>query len=218
MRIILVGVRSPLAVDFEEVCTCAGIEISVGVSVSGTPRVLALDNVVPLADFAAAPAMEPFIACAFSPSRRQELAELGFRLGLEFAHALVHPSTVAASTARIGDGSFINAGVVIGAASLLGRSVLVNRSASLGHHTVLGDFVSIGPGATLAGNIRVGAGAVIGVGAVVQPDIRIGAGAVVAAGAVVRRHVADGTLVAGNPAVEKRFDPRRSSLNIPGGE
>ena len=39
-----------------------------------------------------------------------------------------------------------------------------------------------------------------------------------AGGAVVRRHVPDGTLVAGNPAEVKRFDASRSSLNVEDGD
>jgi sugar O-acyltransferase (sialic acid O-acetyltransferase NeuD family) len=218
VRIILFGVRSPLAVDYEESCRRAGVEIVACVSVSGTPRVFDADKVTELADFHFSSDLPPFIACAFSPSRRQELTEMGIGLGLTLGQALVDPSSVIASTVRIGDGSYVNAAVVIGAASLLGRGVVVNRSASLGHHTMLGDFVSIGPGATLAGNVRVDRASVIGAGAVIQPDIRIGATAVVAAGSVVRRHVKDGATVAGNPAVERRYDPKRGSLNVPDGE
>ena len=215
---ILFGVRSPLAVEYEEACHCAGITISACVSVKGTPRVFSMDKVVGLAEFDGDPVEDSFVACAFYPPRREELTALGLSRGLELAEVLSHPSAITAGSVKIGEGSFINAGVVIGAASLLGRGVLVNRSASLGHHTVLGDFVSVGPGATLAGNIHVGPGAVIGVGAVIQPDIRIGAAAVVAAGSVVRQHVPDGTMVAGNPAEQRAYDPKRGSLNMEGGE
>jgi acetyltransferase-like isoleucine patch superfamily enzyme len=83
---------------------------------------------------------------------------------------------------------------------------------------MLGDFVSIGPGATLAGNIHVGAGSIVGAGAVVLPNVRIGEGSIVSAGAVVRKHVADSTLVLGNPAVPHRFNPQRSSLAVEDGE
>jgi sugar O-acyltransferase (sialic acid O-acetyltransferase NeuD family) len=214
---ILIGARSPLVVDFEETLARRGIAVAAAVCVSGVPRLLDRSRLVDLADFDPPPGA-PFLAPAFAPMRRAELLELGISLGLTKAEPLIDPSAVLPRSIRIGAGSFINAGVVIGAMTMLGEGVLVNRSASLGHHTVLGDLVSVGPGATLAGNIHVGAGSVIGAGCVILPNVRIGAGAIVSAGAVVRKHVPDGVLVIGNPAVERRFNPRVSSLNVEDGE
>ena len=215
--IILFGVRSPLVVDFEETLARLGIAITAAVSVSGMPRLLNRQKLIELADFVAPPDGH-FLAPAFAPVRRAELIAQAMAMGLAKAEALVDPTAILPRSIRIGVGSFINAGVVIGAMALLGEGVLVNRSASLGHHTVLGDLVSIGPGATLAGNIHVGTGSVIGAGATVLPNLRIGAGAIVSAGAVVRKHVPDGVLVIGNPAAERRFNPRISSLNVEDGE
>ena len=87
-----------------------------------------------------------------------------------------------------------------------------------GDNCVLGDFVSIGPGATLAGNIHVGEGSLVGAGAVILPNVRIGVAAIISAGAVVRKHVPDGTLMVGNPAMPHRFSPLRSSLAVEDGE
>lgn len=214
---ILFGVRSPLVVDFEETLARCGIAVSAAVSVNGVPRLLDRSHLVELADFTAPPEGR-FLAPAFAPMRRAELIAQAEALGLAKAEPLVDPSAVLPRAIRIGAGSFINAGVVIGAMSMLGEGVLVNRSASLGHHTVLGDLVSIGPGATLAGNIHIGAGSVIGAGATILPNVRIGAGAIVSAGSVVRKHVPDGVLVIGNPAIVRRFNPRLSSLNVEDGE
>jgi len=211
---ILFGVRSPLVVDYEETCGRLGIEISSAVSVNGAPRIIDRSRVVELAEFDPCAARDVFIACAFSPERRAALKELATKLGLALSAALVDPTAILPRTTKLGAGSFVNAGVVLGAASIIGENVVVNRSASLGHHTVLGDNVSIGPGATLAGNIHVGAGSLIGAGAVVLPHLRIGEGVVVAAGSLVRRHVPAGAFVAGHPAVQQRFRPGSSSLNL----
>lgn len=214
---ILFGVRSPIVVDYEETLARLGVPISTAVSVKGAPRLLDRSHLVDLQDFALS-ADRAFVACAFAPLRRRELWEQAVAMGLEPAAAIIDPSAVLPRSIRVGPGSFINAGVVIGALSVLGQGVLVNRAASLGHHTVLGDFVSIGPGATLAGNIHVGTGSVIGAGAVILPNVRIGSQAIVSAGSVVRKHVADDTLVVGNPALPHRFNPRRSSLAVEDGE
>lgn len=215
---ILFGIRSPIVVEYEETCRRLGLAISMAVSVNGTPRLLARDCIVELSDFRSKEVQDPFLACAFTPARRARLIAMGREAGLTLAPALIDPTAVLATSVRVGDGTFINAGVVIGAVSIIGEGVLINRAASIGHHSVLQDHVSVGPGATLAGNIHVGAGAMIGAGAVIQPDIRIGAQAIVAAGSVVRRHVPDNTLVVGNPATKRAFNPARSSLHMEDGE
>jgi len=215
--VILFGIRSPIVVEYEETCARLGIAVLQGVSVNGAPRLLARDVVVPIEDFRPA-AGTRFLACAFTPRRRAELIRQARALGLELAPALVDPHAVVARSARIGDGTFLNAGAVIGAVTRIGEGVLVNRAASVGHHCLIGDCVSLAPGATLAGNVRVGSGSMIGVGAVVLPDIRIGEGAIVAGGSCVREHVPDGAFVAGNPARARSFDPSRSSLHVEDGE
>lgn len=214
---IVFGLRSPIVVEIEETLGRLGLGIDHAVSVSGTPRLMDRRRVVDLDAFHPEPG-RPFIAAAFAPQRRAELATMAEELGLVRAEAIVDPTAILPRSLRLGAATYINAGVVIGAMSMLGDGVLVNRSASLGHHTVLGDFVSIGPGATLAGNIHVGAGSLVGAGATVLPHVRIGEGAIVSAGAVVRKHVRDGTLVVGNPAVPHRFNPLRSSLAVEDGE
>lgn len=214
---ILFGIRSPMILDVEETLVRLGVEIEAAVSVSGSPRMLDRKKIVDLANFEARPGAR-FFATAFSPARRLELINLARSLGLDLANPLVDPSAILPRTIRVGDGTFINAGVVIGSAVIIGEAVLVNRAASLGHHVVLDDRVSIGPGATLASNIRIGEGSVIGAGAVIQPDLRIGANVIIAAGSVVRKDVADNSLVAGNPAVVRPFKPMASKLQAHGAE
>lgn len=216
--IVLFGVRSPLVAEYEETCHRCGRPVLAGVSVEGAPRLVETGVLVDLGDAGEHLHGQPYVACAFSPRRRRELADLADGAGLIAAPALIDPSAVVARTARIGDGSFVNAGCIIGAVVFAGGNAVLNRAVSIGHHSVLEDDVSIGPGATLAGNVRVGRGTVIGTGSTVLPDIRIGEGCVVAAGSLVRKDVPDGTFVAGNPASARPFDWNRTSLNIPGGE
>lgn len=215
--LILFGVRSPLVADVEETLLRLHIDITAAVSVNGVPRLLDRRRLVDLIDYSPT-AGARFIASAFAPPRRQALIAQAEALGLARAPAVIDPTAILPRSARVGDASYINAGVVVGALAIIGDGVFVNRAASLGHHTVLDDFVSIGPGVTLAGNIHVGAGSLIGAGATILPHVRIGADAIVSAGAVVRKHVPDGAFVAGNPALQKPLNRQRSSLNVDDGE
>ena len=121
-------------------------------------------------------------------------------LGARAFPFLIDPTSILPRRIEIADGSYINAGCVVGAAARIGRFAFINRGASLGHHLDLGDYASIGPGVTIAGQVRIGPDAMIGAGAVVLPGISIGRGAIVAAGAIVHRDVPDGATVIGRPA------------------
>ncbi|HET8815474.1 MAG TPA: hypothetical protein VFM51_11035 [Solirubrobacterales bacterium] len=123
-------------------------------------------------------------------------------LGLDSLPALLDPSAAVARTARIGEGSIVNAAAVIAGGTTLGRSVHVNRSASIGHHNRVEDYATLGPGCVLAGQVTIGRGSFVGAGAVCAPRVTIGPNAVVGAGAVVVRDVPAGQVVVGNPAKE----------------
>nr|WP_305519079.1 acyltransferase [Pseudomonas sp. Q11] len=56
------------------------------------------------------------------------------------------------------------------------------------------------PDLELAGEINVGNNVFIGMGALILPNVRVGNDCIVGANAVVTKDVADGTIVAGNPA------------------
>jgi len=215
---ILFGVRSPLVVEFEETCQRLKITLTACVSVNGTPRVLDQSKIISLEEFDRAPLVAPFIACAFEPQRRQVLIQMGLQRGLRLSTALIDPTAILAHSVRVSEGTFINAGTVIGAASIIGQGVLINRAVSLGHHTLLGDFVSIGPGSTLAGNVRVGPETMIGAGTVVLPHVRIGSGAIVGAGSLVLNDVPEGGRVAGHPATPRTFRSKNNPLDLTGPE
>lgn len=203
--LVLFGIRSPLLPDYEETCRRLKLQIEAAVRTDALrPRILDGGAMIELAELDENHKGLPFLACAFSPPRRSELSVMANEKGLIAAAPLLDPTAVIASSTRIGNGSFVNSGVVIGAAALLGEHVVVNRSTNLGHHVFVDDFVSIGPGVTMAGNVRLEKHALIGAGCVVLPGVRVGEGAVVAAGSVVRKDVPDAVLAAGNPATVKR--------------
>ena len=108
-RIYLVGTRSPMVSEFEETLLRCGTDITGLVSVSGRSRVLHPEKLITLAELDDSAAGAGFYAVAFSPKRRQELAELGLGAGLVPAPGLVDPTAAVASSARVGGGSYINA-------------------------------------------------------------------------------------------------------------
>jgi sugar O-acyltransferase (sialic acid O-acetyltransferase NeuD family) len=201
VAIVLFGSTASMIVDVEETCARLGVAIRAIVrNVEGTDYALARELVIAASDVTPEIASLPYLIPIFTPGHRLAAFRDASTRGFRNATTIVDPTSTVARSTRLGEGTYINAGVVIGGATTTGAFAFINRSASIGHHGEIADFVSIGPGATVAGTVRIGRGAVIGAGAVILPAVEIGRNAVIGAGAVVSEAVADHCLVAGNPA------------------
>ena len=113
---------------------------------------------------------------------------------------VIHPSSVIAKTAKIGQGTLLAAQCVVAPDAKVGDQCIINHAAVVDHDCIVGHYSHIAPHATLSGAVVVGKGVLIGAGVVVLPGVTIGDYAVVGAGAVVTRNVSAGETVAGNPA------------------
>lgn len=121
---------------------------------------------------------------------------------------LAHPAAVVSTTASIGPGAILSAGVIVQSDARIGRLCVLNTGCTIDHDNRLGDEVSIAPGAHTAGGVTIGDGAFVGLGAVIINGVVVGRRATVGAGAVVTRDVPEGATVVGSPArvLEKRAD------------
>lgn len=113
---------------------------------------------------------------------------------------LVHPAATISTTATLGAGTVVSAGVIVQSDARIGRFCLLNTAATIDHDNVVGDFVSVAPGAHTAGHVTLEEAAFVGIGAAIINGVTVGAQATVGAGAVVTRNVPPGATVVGNPA------------------
>jgi sugar O-acyltransferase (sialic acid O-acetyltransferase NeuD family) len=113
---------------------------------------------------------------------------------------LAHPAATISTTASIGAGTILSAGVVVQSDARIGRFCGLNTACSIDHDNVVGDRVSIGPGAHTAGRVTILDEAFIGLAALIINGVTVGRRATVGAGAVVVRDVPEGATVVGNPA------------------
>ena len=74
----------------------------------------------------------------FGPGHRQSALKGARRLGFTEFATLVDPAAIVASSARLGAGVYVNAGVTLGGASRMGRFVFVNRGAVPGRRLDIG--------------------------------------------------------------------------------
>lgn len=119
---------------------------------------------------------------------RDELFKKYKQKGYSFA-TLIHPSAVIATTASIGEGVQIMAGVVVQPNVSIGNNTIINTRASIDHDCQIGESVHIAPGAILSGNIALGRKSHIGVGATLIQGLTIGDEVMVCAGATIVKKI-----------------------------
>jgi len=132
-------------------------------------------------------------------ARRSELFDLLKDAGATIP-TLVHPRASVSRTCRIGVGTVVFPGVVLGAAVDVGDNVVLYSNAVAEHDCRIAAHAYLSPGVILTGAVTIEESTFIGAGAVLFPGITVGAQAVVAAGAVVTGGVQAGATVLGSPA------------------
>ena len=114
--------------------------------------------------------------------------------------SLIHPAAVIASNVKIGIGTVIMAGAVIGPCATLGEGCIVNTCASVDHDCIAENFVHISVGVHMAGTVFIGESTFIGAGATIINNISICNSSVVGAGAVVVSDITNPGTYVGTPA------------------
>jgi sugar O-acyltransferase (sialic acid O-acetyltransferase NeuD family) len=142
---------------------------------------------------------DAYFVCSGDNGFRERTYHLLKGRGLKLAN-VIHPSAVISKSARLGEGVFVGANVVMTHNVAVGNAVLINTAATLDHDNVVEDFVNISPGCHLSGRVTIKRGAFLGTGVSAIPDVVVHEYAVVGSGAVVIRDVPSRATFVGVPA------------------
>lgn len=112
---------------------------------------------------------------------------------------LIHPS-IDINMVRIGRGSILADGCIVGSGTYIGNFVTVRLKSLISHDVKVEDYVFIGPGVNIGGGAILKKGCFIGIGATIMGNIMVGEGSTVGAGAVVTKDVEPNSVVIGIPA------------------
>jgi sugar O-acyltransferase (sialic acid O-acetyltransferase NeuD family) len=116
-----------------------------------------------------------------------------------FSTAIIHPSAVVSSYAKVGVGSVVMPGAVVNSASEIGKHCILNSSAIVEYDCILEDFVHVSPNVSLCAGSFIGEGTHIGAGATIIPNKKIGKWCVIGAGSVITQDIPDYSMVVGVP-------------------
>ncbi len=118
--------------------------------------------------------------------------------GFTFVSA-IHPSASVGLHCKIGSGSVVMPGAVVGPNTRLGEHCIVNTQASVDHDCSLEDYSSVAPGAVLGGFVTLGSFSAVSLGAGIIHGKGIGSHTVVGAGATVLTDIGSHQVAFGTP-------------------
>jgi len=110
---------------------------------------------------------------------------------------VIHPTAVISKFATIGEGVFINAGVIINTEAVIGNNCIINSGAIVEHEAKIGDYTHLAPGTRVGGRTVIEEGVFVGIGANVADYIKIGRNVIIGAGSVIVKDIPESSTVVG---------------------
>lgn len=125
-----------------------------------------------------------------SASGRRQVSAYFKNKGASFA-TFIHPTSLIAESAKIGEGTVISHNASVGPKAEIGSFNLINSRSTIGHDVIMGSYNQVGPQVVLTGHTKVGDENLIGTNACTIPNITIGNRNLIAAGMTVYKDVRD---------------------------
>jgi len=146
-----------------------------------------------------------FVLGIGNPILRKKLSDKFESIGGELSSVISKHAEIGSFGIQISSGCNILSGVKISNDVAIGKGTMVYYNSVITHDVKIGEFCEISPSVNILGRVHIGNFVSIGAGSVIFPDVVIGSNSVIAAGAVVRNNVPANVMVAGIPALIKKY-------------
>lgn len=113
---------------------------------------------------------------------------------------LVHRSATISNYSKIGAGTIVMPGALVGPNSVVGKFCLLNTRSSIDHDTTMLDFSSLAPGAVTGGKVSIGLRSNVAIGATLINGVSIGDDTIVGANSLLNSNLPDNVVAYGHPA------------------
>jgi sugar O-acyltransferase (sialic acid O-acetyltransferase NeuD family) len=113
---------------------------------------------------------------------------------------LVHDSAVISIHTKVGDGTVVMPGAIVGPNSTVGKFCILNTNASIDHDCVMADYSSIAPGVVTGGRVNIGLRSAVSIGAVIKHGLTIGHDVVIGANSYLNFDIPSMNVAYGSPA------------------
>lgn len=140
-----------------------------------------------------------------NPKLRKQMCDKFTKIGGNLSSTISTQSIIGSYDIEIGKGCNILPNSLISNSVSLGMGCIVYYNATIAHDCKIGNFVEISPSVTILGGVQIGENTHVGAGAIILPKIKIGNNVIIGAGAVVTKDVPDNSMVAGVPAIIKKY-------------
>ena len=139
----------------------------------------------------------PMIVAIGNQDIRQQITE---KLEGVRWYTAIHPHSVIAADASVGEGSAVMAGCIVNSGAKIGQHCIINTGAIIEHDCRIAAYAHISVGAKVAGTVCIGKKTWVGIGATVINNLSICENATIGAGAVVVRPITQPGTYVGVPA------------------
>lgn len=147
-----------------------------------------------------------FIIGSGNPYVRKKLVDIAVESGGTLTSVISKTAYLSNLNVTLGKGINLMHQAAIHPEVNIGEGTLINCKAIIHHESKIGAYCEICPGTIITGNVTIGDYVMIGTGTIILPGITIGNNAIIGAGSVVKNNIPDNTLVAGVPAMIKKYD------------
>lgn len=133
-------------------------------------------------------------------NKRKKIYLKAKKIGFKFPNIISNDISYMSKKIVLGEGNFINSGVIINRNTQIGNNCIINSGVILEHNCMINDNIHLAPGVTVSGGVTISNNCHIGTGTTIIQNIKIGKNCLIGAGSTVVKNIKKNSKAMGVPA------------------